>query len=458
MTVISLINLWCSKNLVDSQFLLGKLFSEDKNQQLEYSIDPYDPAVEYVFLNTCGFISSGRQEMFHEIQKLLKKKKKIWLLWCAVQYFSSPLFNGEDLNEEGKKITEEESLQRKELISNPNISLFSWQDLLTCTSETLKQHFQSSQFNEFSRPQSPRFLTNAEKGYEYLKIAEWCNNHCSFCLIPKIRGKQKSLPQETILEEVQNLINQGVKEIIFIAQDSTRYGTDLYGHSALFSLFEEVEKIEGDFRYRVLYLYPDLLTLDHLKKLTTFKKFIPYFDLPFQHISSPLLKSMKRFYDEKMIYQFLDFIKEKFQPCFIRTNFIIGFPGETEEDVDKLIAFIEKGYFDNIALFEYHDEPFADSSKLPHKIPYEELHQRFLRVQKTVQTLLQKKKKERKNQIQKGVIQEIREDRAWNYQIEVRPLLHCPEIDEVDIISPEKILSAQEETLDIGGEITYKRF
>ena len=214
------------------------------------------------------------------------------------------------------------------------------------------------------------------------------------------------------MEEVQNLINQGVKEIIFIAQDSTRYGTDLYGHSALFSLFEEVEKIEGDFRYRVLYLYPDLLTLDHLKKLTTFKKFISYFDLPFQHISSPLLKSMKRFYDEKMIYQFLDFIKEKFQPCFIRTNFIIGFPGETEEDVDKLISFIQKEYFDNIALFEYHDEPFADSSKLPHKIPYEELHQRFLRVQKTVQNLLQKKKKERKNQIQKGVIQEIREDRA----------------------------------------------
>ena len=276
----------------------------------------------------------------------------------------------------------------------------------------MKTHFQSSQFNEFVWPESPRFLTNAENGYEYLKIAEGCNNHCSFCLIPKIRGKQKSLPQETILEEVQNLINQGVKEIIFIAQDSTRYGTDLYGHSALFSLFEEVEKIEGDFRYRVLYLYPDLLTLDHLKKLTTFKKFIPYFDLPFQHISSPLLKSMKRFYDENMIYQFLDFIKEKFQPCFIRTNFIIGFPGETEEDVDKLISFIEKGYFDNIALFEYHDEPFADSSKLPNKIPYDTIHERFLRVQKTVQTLLQKKKTERKNQIQNGVIQEIREDRA----------------------------------------------
>ena len=170
MTVISLINLWCSKNLVDSQFLLGKLFSEDKNQQLEYSIDPYDPAVEYVFLNTCGFISSGRQEMFHEIQKLLKKKKKIWLLWCAVQYFSSPLFNGNDLDGEGKKNTEEESLQRKELISNPNISLFSWQDLLTCTEETLKTHFQSSQFNEFVWPKSPRFLTNAEMDMNISKL------------------------------------------------------------------------------------------------------------------------------------------------------------------------------------------------------------------------------------------------------------------------------------------------
>lgn len=125
---------------------------------------------------------------------------------------------------------------------------------------------------------------------------------------------------------MHNLVSQGAEEIILIAQDSTRYGSDLYGKPQLFELLEEIEHLEGDFRYRVLYLYPDLLTLHQLKKLTSFKKFIPYFDIPLQHTSSPVLQRMGRFYDEQAIYTFLDFIKAEFPIHFIRTNFIIGFP------------------------------------------------------------------------------------------------------------------------------------
>ena len=133
------------------------------------------------------------------------------------------------------------------------------------------------------------------------------------------------------------MINNGIEEIILIAQDTTRYGTDLYGKPMLFELLQEIDKLKGNFKFRLLYLYPDILTLDHLKKLTKLKKFIPYFDIPLQHISAPLLKKMGRFYNEEAVYQFLNFIKDNFPKKFVRTNIIIGFPGETDEDQQKLL-------------------------------------------------------------------------------------------------------------------------
>jgi ribosomal protein S12 methylthiotransferase len=249
--------------------------------------------VELVFLNTCGFISSGREEALATVKKLLKKGKKVCITGCAVKY-REDLTNSKD--EERTAI-------------KPQISIYPRNEI--------GQLFMTS---------TPRALTNIDNKFEYLKIAEGCNNACSFCIIPKIRGKQISLPIPTILQEIRNLIQQGAEEIILIAQDSTRYGTDLYGKPQLFELLEQIEQVEGNFHYRVLYLYPDLLTLHQLKKLTSFKKFIPYFDIPLQHISSSVLQRMGRFYDEQAIYTFLNFIKSEFPIHFIRTNFIIGFP------------------------------------------------------------------------------------------------------------------------------------
>lgn len=199
------------------------------------------------------------------------------------------------------------------------------------------------------------------------------------------------MPIEKVLTEAQNLVNQGAEELILIAQDSTRYGTDLYGKPQLFELLEQIEQVPGDFHYRVLYLYPDLLTKKQLEKLTHFDKFIPYFDLPFQHISSKLLKSMGRYYDEQGIYDLLDFIKSSFPTHFIRTNFIVGFPGEKEADHQQLINFIKKDYFDNIALFEYHDEPLATSFLFPDKVDDATLHRRFLELRQIVNQMLLKK-------------------------------------------------------------------
>ncbi|MDD2536903.1 MAG: DUF559 domain-containing protein [Candidatus Absconditabacteria bacterium] len=604
-TIISLINLGCTKNLVDSQLLLGRLLTGHPGEEptstsrgnIIYSTDPYEPEVELVFLNTCGFISSGREEMFSTIDKLLKKGKYVCIIGCALQYFQSPLLMGKkqpdtsplgrgtegvrkhyidynpnlkplarelrnnmtqaeknlryhflseceykfqrqkpidqyivdffcdklqliieidgDSHYEDKAIKHdirrtktlealgfkvirftneevltnfeavcntisdirtsppppskgglqeealvsqavlEEQQKRQNILSHPKISNLSRNDLKNVNIAQLLSGYQSEFFADFERLDNPRALTNADQKYEYLKIAEGCNNSCSFCIIPKIRGKQQSLPILAILQEVQNLLSQGVEEIILIAQDSTRYGMDLYGKPQLLELLEAIEQIPGDFRYRVLYLYPDILTLNHLKKLTTFKKFIPYFDIPLQHISSPLLKSMGRFYDEQAIYEFLDFIKANFLQHFIRTNFIIGFPGETEQDVKLLHNFLDKDYFDNIALFEYHDEPLAPSSHLPNKIPDHLIHERFLPLRRKVNQLLLAKQHSRKGQKTEGYIHAIHPNKKGNYLFEVRPCLHCPEIDELDEISLEQIIACGDEDLMLASKIEY---
>ena len=476
----SSINLWCTKNLVDTQFLLWKLFTIAENtqdaksweatltsplspKQLEpyenlkslrgkkwispqYYSDPYDTEVDVVFLNTCGFISSGREEAIEVIKQLTKGNKTIYVLWCAIQYY--------------KNIDKDS----KNPLEGKNIHLLSRNDFDTVTLEQLVEWYDSKNFWDFEFSESPRVYTNFDYGFEYIKIAEWCDNNCTFCIIPKIRGKQKSLPKEKILQEITQMVNDGMQEVILIAQDSTRYWTDLYGEPALFDLLQEIENIPGDFKYRLLYLYPDILSLDHIKKLTTFKKWIPYFDIPLQHVSAPLLKKMGRFYDENAIEEFLKFIKNNFPIHYIRTNIIIGFPGETDEDQAKLITFLKKNYFDNIALFEYHDEPFAASSKLPNKVDDDTLRSRFLEIDNLVDQLLTDKENARIENEETWFIVDIKEKKTHNTQnskskifITVRPRLHCPEVDAYDKITADKIISIPNPdwTIDIGDKIEY---
>jgi ribosomal protein S12 methylthiotransferase len=187
-----------------------------------------------------------------------------------------------------------------------------------------------------------------------------------------------------ILKEAENMIKNGIQEIILIAQDTTRYGYDRFGKSVLLTLLKKLDKIPGDFRYRLLYLYPDIMTTSHIKEMKKLKKFIPYFDIPLQHISSSVLKKMGRFGDEVSIKKFIDQIKDSFPVRFIRTNLIIGFPGETKQDFEKLVKFVEETKFDNIALFEYHDEPLAASSKLPNKVDNHEIRKRFTKMRQLV--------------------------------------------------------------------------
>ena len=445
---LSMINLGCNKNLVDSQLFLWKLLSENIDN-IEYYSEPYDSHVELVILNTCSFISSGREEMFQTIEKLLSKKKKVCIIWCGVQYFEKLLKQKKSLDKECKS-----ELDRWEkMLENENISYLSRNDLTLANLQNLTKRSQT--FQDFCRYSAPRLLTNYENRYEYLKIAEWCNNSCAFCIIPKIRWKLTSLSIKSVLAEAENLLKQWIEELIIVAQDTMRYGTDFSSKSQLLPLLHELDKLPYDFEYRILYLYPDILTLKQLEEFATLEKFIPYFDIPLQHISPKLLKSMGRFYDDKMIHTLLKWIRKLFPAAFIRTNIIIWFPGETEEDMKLLQSFLDEDYFDNIALFEYHDEPLAQSSTFENKVPDDVIHSRFKTIRTQVDKLLKAREKKRKWKNQIGFVESIREKNGQIF-LSVRPAINCPEIDPVDETKLENVVQCFDwEEIGIGSNIEY---
>lgn len=338
----------------------------------------------------------------------------------------------------------------------PNLHYLSRGDLNTISLKHLIKGYDSKTFGDFEFSKAPRVYTNAVYKFEYLKIAEWCDNHCTFCIIPKIRGKQKSLPIEAIITEAKQMVAAGIEEIILIAQDTTRYGTDLYKTPHLLELLKQLDQVEWNFTYRLLYLYPDIVSLNHIKELKKLKKFMPYFDIPLQHISSPILKKMGRFYDEGYISKFLNQVKKTFPIRFIRTNFIIGFPGETQDDFDKLLKFVDETKFDNIALFEYHDEPLAVSSKLPDKVDYDIIRARFTKIRQLVNRQLLESEEARKGKKESWYIMEKWKDGKVE-MLTVRPSLHCPDIDAYDEISVDQVSAVFEKKkkLDIGDKIEY---
>ena len=482
----SFLNLGCTKNLVDTQYLMGNIFllgTNNPNYNIQYISDPYDKKTEYVFLNTCWFIKSGRDEMLATIEKLLKAKKKIYLLGCGLQYFKIQNL---------APLRKEEKGGFADFLENSSIHYISRWDRENITIANLIKGYNSKDFSVITSPifsnnkispnlhQSHNLLrayTNAAYKFEYLKIAEWCDNKCTFCIIPKLRGKQKSIPIENILTEVKHMLAAGIEEIILIAQDTSRYGTDLYGRPSLFKLLSEIEKIKGNFKYRLLYLYPNIITdaviardeaisVSLLKEFKTLKKFIPYFDIPFQHISQHILKKMGRLDASKDAIHRVSYpvmikeIKKLFPKSYLRTNIIIGFPGETEKDFQELKKFIQESDFDNIALFEYHDEPLATSSKLPWKISDKVIRERFMELDDIVDKKITAKEKARIGKSFTSYVMNIKS--SWlgprhSSLLVVRPSLHAPEMDPYDTISIDQITKIYNDTwiISIGDKISY---
>ncbi len=445
----SAVNLWCSKNLVDLEFTIWQILSNIEKKDIKFFDEPESKQVEYLIVNTCGFLSSSRTEAEDTIKYYDDLWKKIILMWCYIPVRDDEFLKNLKNLYKIVPVEESESITKE---------IFDEKEIL----QSRVKNFKEKKLNDYLKNldrldddkkafiwtgKSVRLPFNSPFGHEFVKISEWCDNRCSFCIIPKIRWNQKSREEDDIIDEITNLVNNWVKEIEIISQDTTRYWTDLYWDPRLFELLEKINSINLDFRFRVFYMYPDTLTLDHLKKLKKLEKFIPYFDLPFQHIESKILKRMWRFYNETHIYDLLSFIKNEFKNAFLHTNFIVWFPGETENDFKKLVDFAKKYEFDSVSMFWYHDEELAASSKLDEKVEDREIAKRVDKMSKVLNKIYDKKDWQRLGKKHIWYIYDF-DDKDVSIRWENR----APELDELDIVKLKNIISWK---IEVGEIVEY---
>ena len=369
---VGFISLGCTKNLIDTEMTIG-LFREH-----QYTIVNDTNEAEIIVINTCGFIESAKQEAINTILEMAEYKTKgtckyLIVMGCLVERYIKEL--------------------RRTL---PEVDLFIpikdydklWEKIDTLI-DPKKLNLHTTQLDYMNR------VITTGKITAYLKIAEGCSNRCTYCAIPYIRGKYVSRPFEEILEEAKNLANKGYKEIIVIAQDTTKYGIDLYGKPKLAELLEEINKIEGIKWIRFLYAYPESITDELIETVKNNEKICKYFDIPIQHISDSVLKRMNRKTTGEDIKQIILKIKKEIPEAILRTTLIVGFPGETEEDFQKLIKFIGEAYFDKLGAFKYSKEEGTPAAKLPNQIHYKTKIKRYNKIMELAQKISKQKLQEK---------------------------------------------------------------
>ena len=464
--------------MVDLEYAIGEILKFSDRAPVEFVEDPEDPHAEYVIVNTCGFLSSARQESEETLAYYDSLGKRLILMGCYVSVkddaFLASLKNLHSIVPFMSYSVIEELVLGKKSKLNLSAIVRAKQAHKESKEKTLSNYLASIEAPGKGkkafvwRGDEVRAYMHAPFWYEYLKVAEWCDNNCTFCIIPTIRGRQTSRPIESIVTEVKLMLSQWIREIQILSQDTTRYGTDIYDEPRLIEMLQAIDQTIDTYiqesniptlqhpKYRVYYLYPDILTLDHLSKLRELKHFLPYFDIPFQHISENILKLMGRHYDQEHIFAFLDTIRSTFPNSFIRTSFIIGFPGETEENFQELCDFVEKYQFESVGIFQYHDESLAASSKLPNKVDESIAKNRIEKLTPLLEKIYTAKTEARKWRKQFGYVMEIREGepRTKNHvqgTIIIRPELHAPEVDEYDEVALDRV----EWDIEIGKYVSY---
>lgn len=361
---IGVVSLGCPKNLVDSETMLGLIHEEN----YEITNDPSE--AEIIIVNTCGFIESAKEESINTILQMAEYKKSgsckyIIVTGCLSQRYAEELFN--ELPEAdaiaGVEVYDEISSIIKRVMNSERFIMLerSKPDVIYTSKETFL----------------PRILTTPSYT-AYLKIAEGCDNCCSYCAIPKIRGPYRSKPMEQVLKEAKALADNGVKELIVVAQDTTRYGEDLPGGKLLLAdLLKELNKIESLKWIRVMYCYPNNFTDELIETFASLDKVCKYVDLPLQHASNRLLASMNRYDTREEVETLLAKLRKRIPGIVIRTTFIVGFPGETNADFEELKEFVEQQRFENAGVFAYSQEEGTVAGAMPNQIPDEIKQERY---------------------------------------------------------------------------------
>ncbi len=362
MISISLVTLGCPKNQVDSEIMLGLL------DQAKYQImdDPEDSDV--VIINTCGFIESAKQESIDTILEIADLKDTGKLKYLVVTGCLAQRYREELLHEipEIDAILGTGNFDQIVHVIQDGVSSQEQKPGLGGINEPIFEY----------RKDLPRMRTIPGRT-AYVKIAEGCNNRCSYCIIPFLRGPLKSRLEEDIIEEVAALVTSGIKEVILIAQDTTVYGVDLYGEPRLASLLTRLAKIEGAFWIRIMYSYPDHLSDELIQVIAREDKICKYLDLPLQHASDRILKLMNRPTKQAEVETLIQKIRDNIPEVVIRTSLIVGFPGETPEDFRDLVDFVQRIRFDRLGVFTYSREEDTPADRLAGHLPEEIKEERW---------------------------------------------------------------------------------
>ena len=359
---INVITLGCSKNTYDSEVLMGQLKSNNKNVV-------HEEEGNIVVINTCGFIDNAKQQSIDTILENVKKKNeglidKVFVTGCLSERYKPDL--------------------KKEI---PDVDEY----FGTTEMPSLLKHLGADYKHELI---GERHLTTP-KNYAYLKISEGCDRPCSFCATPLMRGKHKSVSIEDLVSQAKILVEKGIKELILIAQDSTYYGIDLYGTRSLSKLLKELVKVDGIEWIRLHYAFPNGFPVDVLEVINSEPKICNYIDIPLQHISNKILKSMKRGASMEKINDLLQMFRDKVPEIAIRTTLIVGYPGETNEDYELLKEWVKNTKFDRLGCFTYSHEENTGAYKLiddvPQKIKNERLNE-IMEIQSQISWELNQKK------------------------------------------------------------------
>ena len=401
---VSIITMGCSKNLYDSEVLSAQLKAGN------YDVAHEEERADIVVINTCGFIHDAKQESIDTILEYVELKKageveQVVVTGC--------------LSERYKKELPEEIPEADAYFGNRNLK-----EIL----DYFKVDYRKELIGE-------RLLATPEH-YAYLKISEGCDRACSFCAIPLIRGGHRSQPMEQLVEEARNLAAKGVKELILIAQDLTYYGLDLYGERKLAELLKKLARVEGIEWIRLHYMYPAGFPVDVLDVIAEEPNICNYLDMPLQHIDEEILKSMRRGVSEKRTKELLQKIKQKIPGVALRSTFIVGYPGETEEKFEKLKNFLQEMQFDRVGVFTYSHEEDTHAFQLKDDVPEEVKEQRLEELMRLQEEISLKKNREKIGKTFKVMI-----DRKYPEGYIGRTEFDSPEVDQEVYIQTEEFFT-----------------
>ena len=349
---ILFISLGCDKNLVDSEVMLGLLDAKG------YQIVDDETQADIIVINTCCFVHDAKEESIQTILEMAEYKtegrlKALIVTGCLAQRYRQEIID---------EIPEVDAV----------LGTTAYDKIVEAVEEALAGvgHVELENVNALPLVDTKRLVTTGGY-YAYMKIAEGCDKHCTYCIIPKLRGNYRSVPMERLIQEAKDLAEQGVKELILVAQETTLYGKDIYGEKSLHKLLRELCKVDGIRWIRILYCYPEEIDDNLIQVMKEEKKLCHYLDLPIQHANDEILKRMGRRTSKAQLEEIIGKLKREIPDITLRTTLITGFPGETEEQHEELKAFVDEMEFDRLGVFTYSPEEDTPAAEMPDQIPEE---------------------------------------------------------------------------------------